>query len=237
MSDKKTVNILSEIKKHGNKVLAQHHLRFFKTGKGEYGEGDLFWGLTVPQTRAISKKYYKELTLKETEIFLKHKVHEVRFFALTVLIEKYKRADIKEKKKIVKIYLKNTKYINNWDLVDLTAPLITGEYWYNNLSEDLWKLAKSKNLWEERIAMLSTFYFIKRGKTAETLKLAEFFLNHKHDLMHKASGWMLREAGKRNIGALYGFLDKYAAVMPRTMLRYSLEKVPQQKRKYYMEKK
>lgn len=229
--------LLNELKKNGNKEFAAHHAKFFQTHKGGYGQGDKFWGLKVPKQREMAKKYYKNITLKEAEELLKNKVHEVRLTGLMILIEKYQKSDKKDKKNIVKIYLRNTKHINNWDLVDLSAPQILGNYWFENKSTaEMYKLARSKNLWEERIAMISTFYFIKNGKFCETARLAKHFLKHKHDLMHKASGWMLREAGKRNIDVLYDFLNKHHKTMPRTMLRYAVEKLPENKRKYYMGK-
>ncbi|MCL2390785.1 MAG: DNA alkylation repair protein [Endomicrobia bacterium] len=226
--------ILKELKSLGDKEFAIHHAKFFQTHKGGYGEGDLFWGLRVPQQRAVAKKYYKDITLKEAKELLQHKIHEARLTALAVLSEKYKKADDKEKKAVVKTYLANTEYINNWDLVDLSAPYIAGAFWFDNPSDDMLELAKSKNLWRERISMVSTLYFIKRGRLKETFELAEMFLSHKHDLMHKAAGWMLREAGKKDISALRAFLDKNHKKMPRTMLRYAIEKFPDRERKKYM---
>lgn len=230
-------DVLKDLKMFGNKTVAKNRARFMQAHKGGYGEGDLFLGLTVPQQRKICKKY-KDLPLFEAEKLLQNKFHEARYAALIVLKEKYKKkkTDAKEKEDIIKIYLRNTGHINNWDLVDISAPHITGEYWFNNPSEDMWKLAKSKELWKERIAVLSTHYFIRQGSFKEILELAGFFLYHKHDLMHKAVGWMLREAGKRDIKVLYGFLDKHYKDMPRTMLRYSIEKLPEKKRGFYMEK-
>jgi len=228
--------VVAEIKKHSNKQFALHHASFFKTQKGGYGEGDLFWGIKVPALRKVSKAYYKEVTLKDVESIIGHKIHEVRLTALFILVEKYKRASDKEKDAIAKIYFKNVKHVNNWDLVDLSAPYIAGEYFYR-VSRDIQnKFANSKKLWLERIAMVSTFYSLRNGNLEETFKLAKHFLNHKHDLMHKASGWLLREMGKKDIRALKIFLDKYSKIMPRTMLRYSIEKFPQKTRKKYMEK-
>ncbi|MDR3275206.1 MAG: DNA alkylation repair protein [Endomicrobium sp.] len=236
MKTKLKENLLKDLKKYKNEVFAKYHAKYFQTQKGGYGEGDFFWGIKVPQQRVIAGKYWEYMNLKDIEELLKHKIHEVRLTTLMILIEKYKKSDDSIKYNIVRIYLRNSKYINNWDLVDLSALNITGSYWYNNSLIDFWKYAKSKNLWKERIAMISTLYFIKQARFAETLKLAELFLSHKHDLMHKASGWMLREIGEKNTDALVSFLDKYSAVMPRTMLRYSIEKLSLEKRKYYMGK-
>ncbi|MCL1901724.1 MAG: DNA alkylation repair protein [Endomicrobia bacterium] len=230
--------ILNELKALKDETCAKNRSKFFQTHKGGYGEGDLFLGLTVPQQRKAAGKYYRDITVKETEKLLRNKFHEARYVALAILIEKYKKKKIsdKEKKEIAGAYLRNSKYINNWDLVDISAPHIIGEYWFNNSPQNLWKYAKSKNLWQERISVLATLYFIRRDVFDKTLELAVFFLKHEHDLMHKAVGWMLREAGKRSADVLYKFLDKYRKVMPRTMLRYAIEKLPERKRKHYMEK-
>ena len=229
-------DLLKDLKKCKNEAFAKHHAKYFQTHKGGYGEGDFFWGLRVQQQRVISRRYWKDMNLKDIEELLRHKVHEVRLTALMVLIEKYKEADDNIKFDITRIYLRNSEYINNWDLVDLSAPGIMGHYWHNNSLKDFWEYAKSGSLWKERIAMVSTLYFIKQGRFTETLELSKLFLMHRHDLMHKASGWMLREIGKRDIKPLVSFLDKYSKMMPRTMLRYSIEKFSPKKRKYYMER-
>lgn len=209
--------------------------RFFKTGKGEYGEGDVFLGLSVPQQREVAKKY-PYLTLKELQKLLSSKTHEHRQTALFILTMKYKKSTDGEKKDIFDFYLKNTKNINNWDLVDLSAPNIVGDYLLEleNDRSVLYKLAMSKNLWEKRIAMLSTYAFIKRGQFTDTLKISEILLNDTHDLIHKAVGWMLREVGKKNQNIEEGFLKKYHRQMPRTMLRYAIEKFSEKKRKFYL---
>ncbi|MDR1952462.1 MAG: DNA alkylation repair protein [Elusimicrobiota bacterium] len=227
---------LDEIKSNKNAVLAKHLSMFFKTKKGEYGYGDKFWGLNIPLQRKIAKKYFLNLTLKDIEETLRSPIHEIRFSSLLVLIEKYKIAANSEKKSIADLYLSNTKYINNWDLVDLSAPAIAGDFWFNSSLEKMFDLAYSNDLWKERIAIISTFYFIKRDRFDETLKLCEYFLEHNHDLIHKAAGWMLREIGKRNKEILYCFLDKFHKKMPRTMLRYSIEKLSDKERKQYMKK-
>ena len=228
-------NLIKDINKLKNPQKAQLLARFFKTGKGEYGEGDVFLGLTVPRQRAIAKKYTK-LTLADLQILLNSKFHEYRLISLLILTEKYKKADNQEKNKIAGFYLKNTKKINNWDLVDLSAHKILGDYLLDKDKKIIYRLAKSENLWERRISILTTFYFIGKGEFEDSLKIAEILLNDKHDLIHKAVGWMLREIGKRNIEILTGFLEKYSRRMPRTMLRYAIEKFAEPKRKYYLGK-
>jgi 3-methyladenine DNA glycosylase AlkD len=229
-------NLLNDLKKYKNENFAKYCAKYFQTHKGGYGEGDSFWGLKVPQQRIIARKYWKDINLKDVEKLLQHRTHEVRFTVLMILIEKYKKVDYDTKSVIVKMYLRNSEYVNNWDLVDLSAPYIPGHYWYNSSLKDFWEYAESGTLWKERIAMISTLHFIRQGRFAETLALSELFLTHNHDLMHKASGWMLREVGKRNTKPLISFLNRYSKVMPRTMLRYSVEKLSPEKRKYYMEK-
>ncbi|BAG13684.1 DNA alkylation repair protein [Endomicrobiia bacterium] len=228
-------NLLKDLKKYKNEIFANRYAKYFQTHKGGYGEGDFFWGLKVPQQRITARKYWKDINLKDVEKLLQHRIHEVRLTALMILIEKYKKAD-DAKSVIVKIYLRNSECINNWDLVDLSAPYIPGHYWHDNSLKDFWEYAESGSLWKERIAMISTLYFIRQGRFVETLALSKLFLAHNHDLIHKASGWMLREVGKRDTRTLISFLDKYSNVMPRTMLRYSIEKLSQEKREYYMEK-
>lgn len=228
--------ILKEIGSFRNKKKAKLLAGFFKTQKGEYGEGDIFWGLTVPISRKIAKKY-KDIREKEIRKLLQHKVHEVRLIGILILVCKYQKEGEKEKEKIVKFYLENTKHINNWDLVDLSAPKILGESLFNKKDRKiLLKLTKSKNLWEQRIAIVSTFSFIRRGETKWTFKIAKMFLNHKHDLIHKATGWMLREAGKKDAEILRKFLDAHIFTMPRTMLRYAIEKFPENIRLAYLKK-
>lgn len=228
--------ILKDIAFHKNKEKAKLLAGFFKTGRGQYGEGDVFWGLTVPTSRMIAKKY-KDITFKEVSILLKNKVHEVRLIAILILVQKYQTGIISEKKKIVDFYLKNTKHINNWDLVDLSASRILGDYLFDKNDKNiLLKLANSKNLWEQRISMISTLYFISKKELDWTFKIAKMFLNHKHDLMHKATGWMLREAGKKDEKALRNFLDINIANMPRTMLRYAIERFPEKLRLEYLRK-
>ena len=208
--------------------------RFFKTGKGEYAEGDVFIGVMVPGIRETAKKY-SALPLTEVVELLHSKIHEERMTAAFILVAQYKKGNEKLKQKIFDIYLANTKYINNWDLVDLTAYHIVGEQLRNGSKQTLYKLAKSKSLWERRISILSTFAYIKTGESKETLKIAKMLLHDEHDLIHKAVGWMLREVGKRvSINDELKFLEQHGKNMPRTMLRYAIELFPQSLRKRLM---
>ena len=239
--------IIKEMEPHQNKEYAKHHQKFFKTGKGEYGEGDIFIGLTVPEIRKIVKNH-TDLPFSDIQKLLNSKIHEHRFAGLVILVNKYQKAKKDEalKEKIYKFYLKNTQNINNWDLVDVSCHKIVGEYLlesistYSNDHNDniniLYKLAKSDNLWEKRISIISTFAFIRKNNFHHALKISEILLNDKHDLIHKAVGWMLREIGKRNKKILEEFLEKYAQTMPRTMLRYAIEKFDKESRAYYLKK-
>ncbi len=210
--------------------------RYFKTGKGEYAEGDIFLGISVPEVRKVGMKH-KSITLKETEKLLKSKIHEERFIALEILVMKFDSGNEKEKKEIYDFYLKNTKSINNWDLVDTSALYIIGKYLIGKKREVLYKLAKSKNLWERRISIISTAAFIVNKDFDDTFKISKILLTDKEDLIHKAVGWMLREVGKRDLKAEETFLNKYYTNMPRTMLRYAIEKFPEAKRKDYLKGK
>ena len=231
-------NLEKDIQKLKNYKKAKILAKFFKTGKGEYGEGDFFLGITVPKIREIAKKY-GDLELKEIQKILKSKYHEIRLCALLILVHKYKQTkDSKEKKKIVDFYFANTKYINNWDLVDLSVHYTVGNYLINKDRKILFKLAKSKNIWERRIAMISTFAFIYAGEYKTTFEIAEILLHDKHDLIQKAVGWMLREVGKRiSEKELEKFLNKHAKTMPRTALRYAIERLPGKKRQNYLKMK
>lgn len=209
---------------------------FFKTGKGQYGEGDKFLGVVVPDTRKVAKAYLT-LSFPELEKLLKNPFHECRLCALLILVERFKKADGKERKKLYDFYLAQTQYINNWDLVDLSSQYIVGVYLLDKEDRSiLYQLAESDLLWDQRIAVVSTLWFIRNEQFDDTIALAEKLLQHKHDLMQKAIGWMLREVGKKDINVLYTFLDKYHKVMPRTMLRYSIEKLEKEEREHYMKK-
>jgi 3-methyladenine DNA glycosylase AlkD len=225
--------IIAIAKKQASKEKTAILERFFKTGPGQYGAGDVFWGLSVPQSRTIAKKY-KDLNLVEIKKLLESPVHEIRLIALLILVEQFTNGDVMKQRAVAKFYLKNTNYINNWDLVDLTASKILGSWLLDKDTAILYKLIKSNNLWERRIAIVATYAFIKADNLKHTLKLSEKLLNDTHDLMHKASGWMLREMGKRSIKDLKTFLNKYSRTMPRTMLRYAIEKLPERERKFYL---
>lgn len=210
---------------------------FFKTGKGQYGEGDKFIGVVVPDIRKIAKTN-KALPLKEVEKLLNNEYHECRMCALMILIEHFRKAkNDEERKGIVDFYLSYTQRINNWDLVDLSCRDIVGMYLLDKEDRSiLYKLAKSDLLWDQRIAVISTYPLLKKGDFTDIIRLSEYFLTHKHDLMHKATGWMLREAGKVEKSVLTAFLDKHYKEMPRTMLRYSIEKLSAEEKKHYMKK-
>lgn len=225
--------IKKEIKKRVNPGQAAILQRFFKTGKGEYGEGDVFYGIKVPEQRKIAKQF-KDLSFTDLKSLLNSKIHEERLIAAFILVEQYKKGDDKKKKAVFDFYLKNKKGINNWDLVDLSAPQIIGEHLLDKEKDLLYKFAHSKNLWEKRISVLSTFTFIRNHFFEDTLNISEILLNDKHDLIQKAVGWMLREIGKRNLITEEEFLQKHYKKMPRTMLRYAIEKFPEEKRKAYL---
>ncbi len=263
---------LTELKKilrsHANPTKAKIYAGFFKTAPGEYGHGDLFLGLTVPKQRTIAKKFY-DLSLADIQKLLKSKVHEERFTGLIILVRQFQIGDNKQKKKIYNFYLKNTKRINNWDLVDTSAPQIVGEYLLNQMRETktppsvpplvgegidgplppyrgeiergvrprlavLVTLARSTNLWERRIAIVATFAFIRANHFDETLKISKLLLTDKHDLIQKACGWMLREVGKKSPPTLKKFLNHHHQTMPRTMLRYAIEKFSKKEQNYYL---
>jgi len=207
--------------------------RFFKTGPGEYSEGDVFIGVRVPDLRKLVKEY-QDITIKEVMQLLKSSIHEERLFALLILVSKYSKGNETVKKKIYELYLQNTKFINSWDLVDGSAQHIVGAFLMDKSKEPIYRLAKSNSLWERRIAILSTFHFIKHDNYSETLKISKILLTDEQDLIHKAVGWMLREIGKRHISTEEIFLKKYYKRMPRTMLRYAIEKFPESKRKKYL---
>jgi 3-methyladenine DNA glycosylase AlkD len=209
--------------------------RFFKTGPGQYGEGDVFIGVVVPQSRLVAKRF-SQLPIKEIKTLLYSGVHEERLVALLILVQNYSRASGGEKGKIVKFYLDNIKQVNNWDLVDLSAPSILGAHLIDSDRGLLYRLAKSGSVWEKRIAIVSTYHFIKNGEFGDALKIAEILLHDDHDLIHKAAGWMLREVGKRNVAVEETFLDKHYRIMPRTMLRYAIERLPETKKRRYMKK-
>ena len=232
--DARTVQ--SKLKALADKKNAEIAQRFFKTGPGEYGEGDIFLGVRVPVLRRLAREC-QTIPIKESEHLLKSPIHEARLLALFILIGIYSKAEEGIKKTIYELYLKNTQFINNWDLVDASAEYIVGDFLLDKGKNPIYQLARSKSLWERRISIMSTFCYIKRGQYAETLAVAKTLLNDKEDLIHKAVGWMLREVGKRDLSLEEEFLKANYKEMPRTMLRYAIEKLPEEKRQGYLKGK
>ena len=226
-------NIQTELKWLGNKEYASRLGKYFKTGKGEYAEGDKFLGIRVPALRKIAKKH-RNISIDEASEFVKSQFHEERLFSLLMLVELFKKADDKDKKRIYTVYLSNTRFINNWDLVDVSAGHIVGAYLLTRDKKPIYVLARSENIWERRISIMSTSYYINNNNFTDTLNIAEMLLGDEEDLIHKAVGWMLREIGKRDCELEERFLGKYYKSMPRTMLRYAIEKFPEEKRKGYL---
>jgi len=237
-----------DVRKFANPKKAKVYQKFFKTGKGEYGEGDIFLGLTAPQSRKIAIKY-KDLSFDDVKKLLQSKIHEERVIALLILVHNFSsfakaasfaevatKAESEDKRKrIFDFYLKHTKYINNWDLVDLSTDKIVGQYLLDKSKDILFKLARSKSLWERRISIVATYQFIKDGRYQETLKISEMLLKDDHDLIHKAVGWMLREVGKEcSQEVLEKFLKKDYQKMHRTTVRYAIERFPEKLRKEYL---
>ena len=213
---------------------AQRNARFFKTGPGEYGEGDRFAGLTLSQVHALRRKY-RHLSLASLSDLLQSPIHEERLLALDILVDQYTKGDPEVRQAIYELYLGSTRWVNNWDLVDCSAAYIVGAHLQSKPQDVLDRLAASESLWERRIAMIATHYYIRRGDPGPALRIAEALLQDRHDLIHKAAGWMLRETGKRcSKNDLTAFLDKYAATMPRTMLRYAIEQLPREEQQHYL---
>ncbi|MBT3225202.1 MAG: DNA alkylation repair protein [Calditrichaeota bacterium] len=217
----------------GNSTVAEHSQRFFKTGKGEYGEGDKFLGIRVPIIRKQVKKY-KDISLEIISNLLKSSYHEVRLFAVLMLVRKFSNGDDREKSKIYSLYMNSTKYVNNWDLVDSSASYIVGAYLADKDKQPIYDMAKSESLWERRISIMSTFHFIRNNDFSDALKISEILIDDREDLIHKAVGWMLREIGNRSLAIEEEYLKEHYKKMPRTMLRYSIEKLPKEKRKAYL---
>ncbi|MCC6711303.1 MAG: DNA alkylation repair protein [Candidatus Pacebacteria bacterium] len=233
----KATLVIDELSQQKDQHRAQVSQRFFKTGPGEYGAGDIFWGLTVPAQRQIAQKY-KDLPLTEVKKLIYSPVHEQRLTGLLILVYQYEQSNQENKTTIFEFYLEHRSQVNNWDLVDVTTPKIVGDYILKNSEskKKVFVLISSKNLWERRIALLATFPFIKAGKFTEIQTLTVKVLKDQHVLIHKASGWMLREMGKIDQPELISFLDQYATKMPRTMLRYAIEKLAEPIRKKYLAK-
>lgn len=226
-------SILRELEACSSPAKREYLPRFFKTAQGEYGEGDRFLGVVVPDTRRVAR-LHKEAPLTVAAGLLQSPWHECRLCALLMLVERFKKSGEAEREEIYRFYLTHTARINNWDLVDLSAPYIVGEYLKDKPRADLYRLADSPVLWEQRIAVVATLTLIRAGEYADTLALAEQLLHHPHDLMHKAVGWTLREVGKRDKALLVRFLNRHAASMPRTMLRYAIEKFPEDERRAFL---
>jgi 3-methyladenine DNA glycosylase AlkD len=225
--------IRKELRALASPVTAALLQGFFKTGPGQYGEGDVFLGIKVPPLRALAKQH-SDANLDTITALLDSRYHEERFFALLLLMQLYQHGTGAEQTAAYKLYLRNTHRINNWDLVDVSAPRIVGRYLQERPRKILHKLARSSMLWERRISIISTAWFIRLDDFDDTLRIAKVLLQDEHDLMHKAVGWMLREVGKRDLAVEEGFLQEHYHVMPRTMLRYSIERFPEAKRKNYL---
>ena len=229
----KAQEITKRLKTLGDKDHAGVSRKFFKTGPGEYGEGDFFIGVKVPVLRKLAKEY-TDLSIKEIKATLQSKYHEQRLLALLVMVAQFTKGDQNNRKDIYSLYLKNTKFINNWDLVDTSAHYIVGPYLEAKSRKPLYELARSESIWERRIAMMSTFHYIRNNDFTDALKIAGILLQDPEDLIHKAVGWMLREIGKRRLEAEETFLKAHYKKMPRTMLRYAIERFPEPKRKRYL---
>ena len=228
--------IIKELEKHKSTKKEEVFKSFFKTGKGEYGYGDMFWGITVPDIRSIARRYYTEISFNEIKELVNSKIHEIRLTGYLILTYKYEKGNTQEKERVTTFYLDNLTGANNWDIVDLSCSKILGMYLIDNPSKRyiLYKLVNSNNLWEQRISIVSTLAFIKINDFTDTLNISKILLKNKHDLIHKAVGWMLREVGKRDIKVLKKFLDDNIKEIPRTTLRYAIEKMEEKERKYYL---
>ena len=226
-------DIKNEMRKLANKKIAEHSQRFFKTGKGQYGEGDIYLGIRVPVLRKIAKKF-RRISLAEVSKLLESKFHEERLLSILMLVNLFKSGDEDDQELIYELYLDKTRFINNWDIVDISAGNIVGAFLFEKDKAPLYRLVFSENLWERRIAIVATFYFIKNDEFDDTLKIAEILFTDKEDLIHKAVGWMLREVGKRVIEIEEEFLEEHYLKMPRTMLRYAIERFPETRRNMYL---
>ena len=229
-------SVQRELRRLGDPQRAGILQRFFKTGPGEYAEGDKFLGITVPQTRKLVRKY-SHLTLNQVQTLLGSDYHEERLLAVLILVAQFKKADAELQQRIFRFYVKNKRYVNNWDLVDSSSPVIVGGFLRDKERTLLYDYAQSKNLWDRRIAIMATFTFIRVGDFSDSLALARILLRDSHDLIHKAVGWMLREIGKRDLTTEERFLDAHSSQMPRTMLRYAIEKFDKNKKQHYLGKK
>ncbi|HWI54384.1 MAG TPA: DNA alkylation repair protein [Desulfobacteria bacterium] len=227
--------IKNDLQKHINAERAVFLSKFMRAFPGGYGEGDQFIGVTVPNLRTVARKYYKEVSLNEVELLLNEPIHEYRLIGLFIMVLKYKKAKPEtEKKSIVEMYLENIHQINNWDLVDSSADKILGPYLMDKDKDLLYGFAESDDVWKQRVAIITTFHFIRNKHFNDTLKIAKILLNHKHDLIHKAVGWMLREIGSRDLEVEVNFLKVHYKQMPRTMLRYAIEKFEENLRQQFL---
>ncbi|MDB5271710.1 MAG: alkylation repair enzyme [Chitinophagaceae bacterium] len=225
-------SVLNALKKLRNADKATFFPRFFKTGKDQYGEGDKFWGITVPNNRSVAKKYYAAVSLEDLSELLQNHVHEVRQCTLFMMVYRFEDKKLPDiRKALYNLYITHTAYINNWDLVDCSAAQIVGGWLEDKKRDILYRWAKKGHLWEQRIAIVATYHYIRKGEYDDTVAICKLLLAHEHDLIHKATGWMLREAGKRNLDTLIYFLAEHHAEMPRTMLRYAIEKLDADARK------
>ena len=232
----KAEDVRKRLKKLGTRERAEVSQRFFKTGPGEYGEGDVFLGVRVPELRRLAKEF-KELAPTEIQGLLRSEIHEERLVALLILVRNYPKADQQAQKRIYDLYMGHLRFVNNWDLVDVSAEHVVGAFLRDKDKGPLYRLARSKHLWERRVSILATFHYIKRNEFTETLKIARMLLSDEQDLIHKAVGWMLREVGKRDLAAEERFLKTHYGKMPRTMLRYAIERFPETKRQRYLKGK
>ena len=226
-------NVIQSLRNIASPEIAEHSFRFFKAGPDEYAEGDKFLGIRVPEQRKIARKN-RQLPLSEIHKLLQSEYHEIRLTGLFILVYQYEKADPSRQKEIFQFYMENLDRVNNWDLVDSSAKYIAGHFLFDKDRSVLYKLADSENLWERRVSVLTTFYFIDQGDFSTTLDICEKLLNDDEDLIHKATGWMLREIGKKEKQVLTQFLDKHSKNMPRTMLRYAIEKLPENERQGYL---
>ncbi len=229
----KAANIQKEFRELGDPSVAAHSARFFKTAKGEYGEGDRFLGIRVPVIRKAVRRY-RDANLRTTLSLLKSRYHEERLLASLMLVDQFSRGDQATRKSVYEAYLAHTPWLNNWDIIDCSAHKIVGPWLEDRSRRVLYKLLKSKSLWERRIAMMTTYHFIRLHDFDDALAIAEALIDDDHDLIHKASGWMLREVGNRDLAAEEKFLERHYKTMPRTMLRYAIEKFPEKRRKAYL---
>ncbi|MCB0385060.1 MAG: DNA alkylation repair protein [Bdellovibrionales bacterium] len=228
------IELQQRLRQFASTQRAKLNQRFFKTGKGEYGYGDIFLGVTMPDCRKVAKEF-RDLSLADTKKVVKSKYHEERMAGLIILVQKYEKAGTEEEKeKIYKTYVDHFRFINNWDLVDVTCPRVVGQHLQTRDRKVLYNWVNSESLWTRRIAIISTLWFVKDGDLVDAFKLAKVLLRDEHDLIHKAVGWVLREAGKKDLDRLEIFLRKHCRTMPRTMLRYAIEKFPERKRQMYL---